>query len=276
MLLLFHNCSPKCTTYCKITSNCDIKAKNKCYILEKEFHYFLKTKYVNKKKHHKYCALLVAPIVALSVCRLYMWFFRVFPWRLFFMQVKLVSALENKEQLICFGIYGKSALSAQTDGGGQGCTDRPLYTGHFNYCIAYGEIPDELKHIDVIPIYKKNEKCTKRNYRPVSILTNISKTSEKLMYNQLSNYFDSLLATSQCEFRKGFSSQYCLLVMLEKFKESIDRENQFGTLLTDLSKAFDYIDRKLLIEKLYEYGVLSSALNLIYLLPETQNTENQT
>ena len=48
-------------------------------------------------------------------------------------------------------------------------------TDHFNYCIAYGEFRDELKHADVIPVHKKNEKCDKTNYRPVSILTNIQK-----------------------------------------------------------------------------------------------------
>ena len=52
-------------------------------------------------------------------------------------------------------------------------------TDHFNYCIAYGEFPDELKHADVIPVHKKNEKCNKINYRPVSILTNISKIYKK-------------------------------------------------------------------------------------------------
>ena len=46
-------------------------------------------------------------------------------------------------------------------------------TDHFNYCIAFGQFPDELKHAkhaDVIPVHKKNEKT---NYGPVSILTNI-------------------------------------------------------------------------------------------------------
>ena len=63
--------------------------------------------------------------------------------------------------------------------------------------------------------------------------------------------------------------------MLEKFKEAIDRGNQFGALLTDLSKAFDCIDHKLLIAKLYEYGVSSSALNIIssYLKHRTQRTK---
>ena len=63
--------------------------------------------------------------------------------------------------------------------------------------------------------------------------------------------------------------------MLEKFKKAIDRGNQFGALLTDLSKAFDCIDHKLLIAKLSEYGVSSSALNIIssYLKHRTQRTK---
>ena len=147
-------------------------------------------------------------------------------------------------------------------------------TDYFTYCIACSEFPDELKHA-VIPVHKKNEKCNKTNYRPVSILTNISKIYEKLLYDQLSKYFDSLLATNQCGFRKGFSSQYCLLVMLEKFKKAIDRGNQSGALLTDLSKAFYCIDHKRLITKLYEYGVSSSVLNIIssYLKHRTQRSK---
>ena len=81
------------------------------------------------------------------------------------------------------------------------------------------------------------------------------------MHNQLSKNFSSLLVTNQCGFPKGFSSQYYILVMLEKFKEEIDRGS--GELLTDVLKVFDCIDYKLLIAKLYGYGVLSSSLNII-------------
>ena len=73
---------------------------------------------------------------------------------------------------------------------------------HFNYCIAYGEFLDELKHADVIPVHKKNGKCDKTNYRPMSILTNISKAYEKLLHKQLSKYFDSLLALISADFEK--------------------------------------------------------------------------
>ena len=149
-------------------------------------------------------------------------------------------------------------------------------TDHFNYRIAYCKFPDELKHADVPTVHKKNKKCDRENYRPVSILTNISKIFQKLMYNQLSKYFDSLLATNQCEFQKCFRSQYCLLVMLEKFSGPVDRGSQFGVLLTNFSKAFDCIDHKLLIAKFYEYGVSLSALNIIssYLKHRTQQTNS--
>ena len=64
--------------------------------------------------------------------------------------------------------------------------------------IKYGKFSDELKRVGAFPVHKKNEKCNKTNYRPVTILTNISKIYEKSFYNRLSKYFDSLPATNQC------------------------------------------------------------------------------
>ena len=110
-------------------------------------------------------------------------------------------------------------------------------SNNFSHCIDEGEFPYELKHADVIPVHKKKDKCVKENYRPVSILTNISKVYEKLLYNQLYSYFDNILSPNQCGFRNGNSAQQCLLVMIEKIKGSIDKGHQFGALLTELSKA---------------------------------------
>ena len=108
---------------------------------------------------------------------------------------------------------------------------------------------------------------------PTSKYTNKHLQSiRKLLYNQLYSYFDNTLSPNQCGFRKGHSAQQCLLVMIEKFKESIDKGHQFGALLTDLSKAFDCIDHKLLIAKLYLYGISLSSINLLssYLSNRTQ------
>ena len=91
----------------------------------------------------------------------------------------------------------------------------------------------------------------------------------------MSNFFDNILSKYQCDFRKGFSTQHCLLAMLEKWKRSVDNGKAFGALLTDLSKAFDCLDHELLIAKLNAYGVSLPALKLIhdYLSNRKQRTK---
>ena len=104
-------------------------------------------------------------------------------------------------------------------------------SNNFNHCIDEGEFPYELKQADVIPVHKKKDKCVKENYPPVKILTKISKVYEKLLYNQLFSYFDNISSPNQCGFREGHSAQQCLLVMIEKFKESIDKGHQSDRLV---------------------------------------------
>ena len=111
---------------------------------------------------------------------------------------------------------------------------------------------------------RKITNAKKENYRPVSILSNLSKTYEKLMYNPFYEYFDNILVPSQYSFRKGYSAQHCLLAMIEKFKEAIDRGNEFGARLTDLSKTFDSINHPLLIAKVYNYGVSPLSINMVF------------
>ena len=80
------------------------------------------------------------------------------------------------------------------------------------------------------------------------------KIYENILYSQIYNYFKNIHFASQCGFRKGYGAQHCLLVMMEKEKEAIDRRNKFGAVLTDLSKAFDCINHPLLIAKIDNYN----------------------
>ena len=75
--------------------------------------------------------------------------------------------------------------------------------------------PDELKLVEIVLVYKKNDKKDKSNYRPVNILSNISNIYEICIQTQLNEYFANFLLKFQCGFRQGFSTQHCLLVMIE-------------------------------------------------------------
>ena len=62
------------------------------------------------------------------------------------------------------------------------------------------------------------------------------------MFTQMSTFFDNVFSNQQCGFRKGYSTENCLLVMLETWKWCVDKGKVFGALLTDVSGAFVCLD----------------------------------
>ena len=95
------------------------------------------------------------------------------------------------------------------------------------------------------------------------------------MCRQFSNYLDNILSKFQFGFRKGYSTQHSLLLMIDKWKKAVDSNKVFGAFLTDLSKAFQCVCHDLLIAKLNAYGLSSPALKLIkdYLQNRKQRTK---
>ena len=75
---------------------------------------------------------------------------------------------------------------------------------------------------------------------------------------------EPFFSKQQCGFCKGYSTQYCLLSMLEKWKSAVDKEKYFGALLADLSKALDCISHEFIPAKLHAYGFSLRALRLIH------------
>ena len=138
-----------------------------------------------------------------------------------------------------------------------------VLTYDINRCIDAGRFPQNLKNSDVTPSFKKDDRLSKENYRPISILPTLSKVYERFLHLQMYEYFDNIFSKFLCGYRKGHSTQHALLYMVEKMKMALDKGMCTEILMTDLSKAFDCLSHQLMIAKLYAYGFSKNSLNLI-------------
>ena len=103
----------------------------------------------------------------------------------------------------------------------------------------------------------------------------LSKVFERLLYDQLSEYLEKYLNTLLCGFRNSHSIQHALFKLLQGWQEELGKSGFVGTILTDLSKAYDCLPHDLLVAKFEAYGMYKTGLNLIhnYLSNRKQRTK---
>lgn len=128
-----------------------------------------------------------------------------------------------------------------------------------NLSINSGTVPIDMKQARVCPIYKKNSRLDVGNYRPVSILIVVSKILERAVYNQMEYYLNknNLLYELQSGFRSKYSTDTCLIHLLDHIKSQTAQGLYTGMIMLDLQKAFDTVDHRILCKKLQTMGVLS-------------------
>ena len=141
---------------------------------------------------------------------------------------------------------------------------KPL-TIAINQVLNNGIFPDKLKIAKVVPIFKSGDCALTNNYRPISLLPVISKVIEKIIYTQLSLYFESnkLFSDSQYGFRPNRSTEQATLELTDRIISAMDNNDVPIGILLDLSKAFDTIDHAILLSKLEHYGVDGIPLQLV-------------
>ena len=91
--------------------------------------------------------------------------------------------------------------------------------------------PAKLKLADITPIFKALQNTLVKNYRPISVLPIVSTIFERIMDRQTDSYIDKILSPYLCGYRKGYSCEYALLAMIEKWKMSLDRGGMLGVSL---------------------------------------------
>ena len=136
-------------------------------------------------------------------------------------------------------------------------------TSLYNMSVNCNVYPSNLKHAEISPLFKKEDKLDKTKYRPVNVLVAMSKLFEGLMMDQLTIYMSQRLSDLLSAYRSGYSTQHVLLRAIEDWKNALDRGEHVGVVAMDLSKAFDSIPHGLLLAKLYAYGLSKEACELI-------------
>ena len=107
----------------------------------------------------------------------------------------------------------------------------PVLREFYNQNIKNSTFPNELKIVNIYPVYKKKDRHDKSNYRPVSIVPLLSKPFERILYEQIDNHTKDILSKYQRVFRKNLSSQHSLLALFEKWEKVLDNGRSWGALL---------------------------------------------
>ena len=146
-----------------------------------------------------------------------------------------------------------------------------------NLSITSGVVPTVLKSARVVPIHKNKNTTITGNYRPISILSVISKIFERVVHSQLNEYLNDnrLIYEFQSGFKNNFSTNTCLINLYDYIREFHDKGNCVGMLLIDLQKAFDTVNHDILFSKLRSIGSDTRTVEWFrsYLTERTQVTD---
>ena len=167
-----------------------------------------------------------------------------------------IKSLDPKSSLDIMGVSSKllKCIAAEIS--------RPL-THIYNLSLNTGVFPDCLKTSRIVPIYKGGGTDSCDNYRPISLLSSISKVLEKIVAKKITDHLEinDLLYNKQFGFRKGKNTEQNLISITNYISQSLNNGEFCVGVFLDLKKAFDVCSHSILLKKLDNLGIRGTTLN---------------
>ena len=131
-----------------------------------------------------------------------------------------------------------------------------------NKSLLEGIFPSRWKTAKIVPVLKKGDKMQADNYRPISLLSCVSKILEKVVQKQLVFYLrtNGILSKEQSGFRLKHSTNTALIKVTDEWLRALDKGEYTGNIFVDLQKAFDMVDHEILFKKLKCIGITGMSL----------------
>ena len=136
----------------------------------------------------------------------------------------------------------------------------------FNNCLKESCFPDCWKVLSVVAVFKNvGERSAAKNYRPVSLLSVVSKVFEKLVNNRIVDHLEKsgLFSDFQYGFRSSRSTADLQTVVSDRIARAFNRSRATRAVALDISKAFDRVWHAGLLHKLKSYGISGQIFGLI-------------
>ena len=137
----------------------------------------------------------------------------------------------------------------------------------FNKCLKDSCFPDCWKFSSVVPVFKNvGERSTAKNYRPVSLLSVVSKVFEKLKNNRIVDHLEKcgLFSDFQYGFRSSRSTADLLTVISDRIARAFSSSGATRAVALNISEAFDRVWHAGLLHKLKSYGISGQVFGLIF------------
>ena len=134
----------------------------------------------------------------------------------------------------------------------------PVLQTIYSQSLKHATLPQDWLLANITPVFKKGNRSSPANYRPISLTSVLCKVMEHVIFHHIMSFFTSLntvkSSTTIHGFRPNHSCQTQLVNFIDEIQRSMNSQQQTDLLFIDFSKAFDTVPHKRLLNKLKFYG----------------------